>query len=165
MQNQKTLKHVLYSLPLSNKPLLLKIGISGVDTLGARLNLEKEMSDWDFNKIKNKLKKYGIKSCRKLKWKAEQMSKRPFFIRLCIMLFYHQMCIMMSMVVIGVVDHEIYIAKGWNYYTVFSLWDTYRTLNPLLTLIDTTRAADFIKTFIAQYEQSGLLPNVGTFGK
>jgi predicted alpha-1,2-mannosidase len=41
---------------------------------------------------------------------------------------------------------------------VFSLWDTYRALHPLLTLIDKKRTSDFIQTFLKQYEQGGLLP-------
>jgi putative alpha-1,2-mannosidase len=55
-------------------------------------------------------------------------------------------------------DQKIHTAQGFNYYTVFSLWDTFRAEHPLLTLIDKKRALDFIKTFLAMYEQGGLLP-------
>ncbi|WP_419698814.1 GH92 family glycosyl hydrolase [Mucilaginibacter sp. NFX135] len=55
-------------------------------------------------------------------------------------------------------DQKIHTAQGFNYYTVFSLWDTFRAENPLLTLIDRKRTRDFIKTFLAMYEQGGLLP-------
>jgi hypothetical protein len=41
---------------------------------------------------------------------------------------------------------------------VFSLWDTYRALHPLLTIIDTKRTNDFINTFLCQYQQGGRLP-------
>ncbi len=55
-------------------------------------------------------------------------------------------------------DDSIHVAdKGRNVYTVFSLWDTYRALHPLLTLIDRERTADFIYTFAKQYEQGGEL--------
>ncbi|MGB2750961.1 MAG: GH92 family glycosyl hydrolase, partial [Pyrinomonadaceae bacterium] len=43
-------------------------------------------------------------------------------------------------------------------YTVFSLWDTFRAAHPLYTIIDQRRTADFINTFIRQYEQGGRLP-------
>ena len=43
-------------------------------------------------------------------------------------------------------------------YTVFSIWDTYRALHPLLALIDRKRTSDFINTFLIQYQQAGLLP-------
>ena len=55
-------------------------------------------------------------------------------------------------------DQKIHTAQGFNYYTVFSLWDTYRAEHPLLTLIDRKRTTDFIKTFLAIYDESGLLP-------
>lgn len=55
-------------------------------------------------------------------------------------------------------DQKVHTATGFNYYTAFSLWDTYRAENPLLNIIDRKRSLDFIKTFLAMYEQGGLLP-------
>jgi putative alpha-1,2-mannosidase len=55
-------------------------------------------------------------------------------------------------------DQKIHTAKGFNYYTVFSLWDTFRAENPLLTLIDRKRTPILSKPFLAVYEQGGLLP-------
>ncbi|MCP5045871.1 MAG: glycoside hydrolase family 92 protein, partial [bacterium] len=55
-------------------------------------------------------------------------------------------------------DLKIHKAEGFTNYTVFSLWDTFRTAHPLFTLIEPKRTGDFIKTFIAQYNQGGLLP-------
>lgn len=55
-------------------------------------------------------------------------------------------------------DLKVHQAENFDYYTVFSLWDTYRAEHPLLTLIDKKRSNDFIQTFIKQYEQGGRLP-------
>jgi putative alpha-1,2-mannosidase len=55
-------------------------------------------------------------------------------------------------------DQKVHKADGFDYYTVFSLWDTYRAEDPLLNLIDRKRTLDFIKSFLAMYEQGGLLP-------
>ena len=55
-------------------------------------------------------------------------------------------------------DQKVHKADGFNYYTVFSLWDTYRAEDPLLNLIDRKRTLDFIKSFLAMYEHVGLLP-------
>jgi len=55
-------------------------------------------------------------------------------------------------------DGKIHTAQRFNYYTVFSLWDTFRAEHPLLTLIDKKRTLDFIKSFLAMYEQGGVLP-------
>lgn len=55
-------------------------------------------------------------------------------------------------------DQKVHTANGFTYYTVFSLWDTYRAEDPLLNLIDRKRTLDFVKSFLAMYEQGGLLP-------
>jgi hypothetical protein len=55
-------------------------------------------------------------------------------------------------------DNQIHTAEGFDYYTVFSLWDTFRGAHPLYTLIDKKRTSDYINTFIKQYEQGGRLP-------
>ena len=55
-------------------------------------------------------------------------------------------------------DGEVHRAENRNHYTVFSLWDTYRATHPLFTLVERERTADFIGTFLAQFEQGGRLP-------
>lgn len=55
-------------------------------------------------------------------------------------------------------DMKIHTAEGFEYYTVFSLWDTFRATHPLYTLIDKKRTADYINTFLMHYEQGGRLP-------
>ncbi|MGN6181795.1 MAG: GH92 family glycosyl hydrolase [Mucilaginibacter sp.] len=55
-------------------------------------------------------------------------------------------------------DQKIHKAEGFNYYTVFSLWDTYRAEDPLFNLIDRKRTLDFVKSFLAMYDQGGVLP-------
>ncbi|PTQ94808.1 putative alpha-1,2-mannosidase [Mucilaginibacter yixingensis] len=55
-------------------------------------------------------------------------------------------------------DQKVHTANGFNYYTIFSLWDTYRAEHPLLTIIDKKRTLDFIKTFLAMYDEDGVLP-------
>ena len=55
-------------------------------------------------------------------------------------------------------DKKIHQTNGWNNYSSFSLWDTYRTSHPLYTIIDQARTNDMIKSFLAFYEQNGRLP-------
>ena len=53
-------------------------------------------------------------------------------------------------------DGKIHQTDGrHDIYTVFSLWDTYRALHPLLTIIDRKRTDDFIYTILKHYEQGG----------
>ena len=55
-------------------------------------------------------------------------------------------------------DMQIHQSDSSAYYTVFSLWDTFRAAHPLFTIIDQKRTNDFIRTFLLQYQQSGKLP-------
>jgi putative alpha-1,2-mannosidase len=55
-------------------------------------------------------------------------------------------------------DNQLHKADGFTYYSVFSLWDTYRGAHPLYTIIDRKRTLDYIKTFLAQYKEGGRLP-------
>jgi len=57
-------------------------------------------------------------------------------------------------------DGRIHQADGWNNYTVFSLWDTYRAQHPLMLLMHPQRARDMALSMLAHQEHSvhGLLP-------
>jgi len=55
-------------------------------------------------------------------------------------------------------DRKVHKATGYDQYTVFSLWDTYRALHPLFTIIEQKRTTDFIKSFLAIYKEAGKLP-------
>ncbi|MDP5092925.1 MAG: glycoside hydrolase family 92 protein, partial [Polaribacter sp.] len=55
-------------------------------------------------------------------------------------------------------DLEIHQTTDFEYYTVFSLWDTYRAAHPLFTIIEQKRTNDFINTFLAKYDEGGIMP-------
>jgi predicted alpha-1,2-mannosidase len=135
-----------------------KVGISAVSVEGARKNLEAEQPGWDFDKLVADAKAAWNKELGKI----EVESKDNTVMRTFYSALYHSM-IHPSLYtdVDGQYrgrDLKVHTAKGFDCYTVFSLWDTYRAEHPLLTLIDRKRTLDFINTFLAQYEQGGLLP-------
>ncbi len=55
-------------------------------------------------------------------------------------------------------DLEIHKTTDFDYYSVFSLWDTYRAAHPLYTIIEQDRTNDFINTFLAKYDEGGIMP-------
>ena len=57
------------------------------------------------------------------------------------------------------------VAEGHNRYTVFSLWDTYRNLHQLMTLVYPERQIDMVDSVIAMYEEWGWLPKWELFGR
>ena len=139
--------------------ILIKTGISPVDEKGAQNNLEKEMSKFDFEAFRinangmwnfemSKIKVYG----------GTETEKTNFYTAL-----YH--CMIHPSIANDIDnryrgrDGKIHNTdKQGDYFTVFSLWDTYRAVHPLLAIIDGFRTADFISTFIRHDEQAGRLP-------
>lgn len=143
---------------LSGNVLKIKIAISAVSTEGAMKNLNAEIPDWDFDKIKEAARSAWNKELGKIETEGGTIEQQKTFYSA----LYH--CMLSPNLYMDVDgqyrgrDNKIHTAAGFDYYTVFSLWDTYRALHPLLTIIDKKRTNDFINTFIKQYEQGGMLP-------
>ncbi len=51
-------------------------------------------------------------------------------------------------------DQNIHRAEGFTNYTTFSLWDTYRALHPIFTILQQKRTADMISSMLVHYDQS-----------
>ena len=136
----------------------MKIGVSAVDIDGARRNLEAEIPHWDFKAVRSGAKKLWNGELGKIDVDGgTDAQKTTFYTSL-----YHSMIAPNLYVDVDGRyrgrDLEIHTADGFDYYTVFSLWDTYRATHPLFTIIERERTVDFIETMLAQYEQGGMLP-------
>jgi predicted alpha-1,2-mannosidase len=142
----------------AHEEIFVKVGISAVSTEGARKNLEAEIKDWDFEKVKADAKNAWNKELGKILVSGGTVEQKTTFYTA----LYHAFLVPnLFMDVDGQYrgrDFSIHKAEGFDYYTVFSLWDTFRGEHPLFTLIQQSRTVDFIKTMIAQYEQGGRLP-------
>jgi predicted alpha-1,2-mannosidase len=139
-------------------PVLVKVAISAVSTEGALRNLHAEISDWNFDRIKAEADRAWNKELRKIKVTGgSEAQQKTFYTAL-----YHAMLAPnLFMDVDGQYlgrDFKIHQARGFDNYTVFSLWDTFRAAHPLYAIIDQKRSLDFVKTFLTQYRQGGRLP-------
>lgn len=142
----------------TNSIVSVKVGISTVSIEGARNNLNAELPGWDFDKAKANAQVAWKKELSKIEVESDDKDKLKIFYTA----LYHTMIQPnVNMDVDGMYrgrDNKIHKAEGFTYYSVFSLWDTFRATHPLYTIIDRTRTSDFINTFLAQYEQGGRLP-------
>lgn len=138
--------------------LLAKTGISPVSPEGAKANLSKEVNHWDFDHVLAEAKEKWNNELAKIKIDTESMAdKRTFYTAL-----YHTM-IAPSLFndVTGEyrgANREVKSDPGYETYTTFSLWDTYRAAHPLFTLVQQERENDFINSMLAIYQQQGKLP-------
>jgi predicted alpha-1,2-mannosidase len=138
--------------------LLVKVALSTVSTEGAKKNMAAELPGWDFEKVKNDAQVAWNKELGKIEVDTKNAEKAKIFYTA----LYHTMIQPnVAMDVDGMYrgrDNKIHKAEGFTYYSVFSLWDTFRGAHPLYTIIEKKRTADFINTFLKQYEQGGRLP-------
>ena len=142
----------------NNKTVQLKIGISGVSTDNAKQNLETEIKDWDFKGIKAKAGLAWNKELGKIEIKGGSSDAQTVFYTA---LYHASLNPNIYTDVNGDyrgTDGKVHKAEGFSNYSVFSLWDTYRALHPLMTIINRKRTNDWINTFLAQYKYGGMLP-------
>jgi predicted alpha-1,2-mannosidase len=142
----------------AGEKVLVKIGISAVDPDGAMNNLDKEVTDWDFDRIRNEAKQEWEAQLGKISVEdAAEDVKTIFYTAL-----YHSMIApYQSSDVDGRYtgfDKKVHNTNGSTNYTVFSLWDTFRAENPLNTLIQQDRLPAMVQSFLNQYNEYGLLP-------
>lgn len=137
--------------------LLIKVALSPTGYEGAQLN-STEIPHWDFNKVKKAAEELWNKELSKIEVTSSDKNKLTIFYTA---LYHTMMQPNIAQDLDGKYrgrDNKIHQAEGFDYYTVFSLWDTFRAAHPLYTLIDKKRTADYISTFIKQFEQGGRLP-------
>jgi predicted alpha-1,2-mannosidase len=148
---------VSFDLP-TTKILKAKVGISGVSMDGAKLNLDTEIKDWNFNATQQKAEASWNKELSKIDVKGGTKDQQTVFYTA----LYHTMLVPnIYQDVDGKfrgTDLKIHEAKDFTNYSVFSLWDTYRAYHPLMTIINQKRTTDWINTFLKQYEYGGMLP-------
>ncbi|WP_394675230.1 GH92 family glycosyl hydrolase [uncultured Chryseobacterium sp.] len=136
----------------------VKVAISPTGYEGAGKNMLAEGQSNDFEKIRKQASADWNKELSKIEVKSADKDKLAIFYTALYHVFTQPNINMDTDGKYRGRDNKFYMAKGFDYYTVFSLWDTFRGAHPLMTLIDRKRTADFINTFIRQYEQGGKLP-------
>ncbi len=140
------------------KEVLVKVGLSATSVEGALNNLNSELKGWDFDAVRNDAKNKWNKELGKIEVSGGNKDDIVNFYTA----LYH--CMINPNIYSDVDrkylgrDMKVHTTQGFDYYTVFSLWDTFRAEHPLLSIIDRKRTADFVNTFLQQYQQGGLLP-------
>jgi predicted alpha-1,2-mannosidase len=162
MYNEDSSKAVLYFENLDKNQLEAHVGISFTSIFGAQRNLAYETGktyDWvQFDEVMADGQAHWDQELSKVAIFTEDEDKKFIFYTA----LYH--CMIHPNIAEDVDgkyrghDMKIHDSPNHTQYTVFSLWDTYRALHPLMTIIDERRTTDFINTFLEIYKQSGRLP-------
>ncbi|HEV2211733.1 MAG TPA: GH92 family glycosyl hydrolase, partial [Gammaproteobacteria bacterium] len=145
---------------LKDKPLLVKVAISPVSEDNAILNLDSDVKGWDFDAVRAAAAADWRKVLDVIEVQADPDMTKSFYTSL-----YHVMLApTLDMDADGRYrgpDNAVHQAKGFDFYSTFSLWDTYRAEHPLLTIIQPPkRTDDVVNSLIAFQQESpyGMLP-------
>lgn len=149
------LKAALHIDHIASKPLLVKVGISGVDLEGAMRNLDTEMPGWDFDHVRQHAADLWEQELSRIRIDSSSDAiKRTFYSSL-----YHTM---MAPTLFSDVDGRYrgmdqqvhHLPQGANNYSTYSLWDTYRAQHPLLTLYQSERVPDLVNGLVRMMAES-----------
>lgn len=144
----------------ATRELIVKVSISPVSEDNAIANLDADMPGWDFDATRAAARKSWTEALSVFEIDAAEPMRRSFYTAV-----YHSLMgpslFMDSDGRYRGPDNAVHQAKGFNHYSTFSLWDTYRALHPLLTIIQPEkRNNDFVNSLLAARRHSpyGILP-------
>ena len=154
-----------------NEVIEVKVGISYTSTEEAKLNLEKEIPNWNFDQVKENASLKWESALSKIEVHMDKGIDETYSRQKLVTFYtalYHSLLFPATF---GNADEKytgldnvVHTSKGFTYRSDFSLWDTFRAEMPLLTLIDPQRSNDAVNTMIAQYQQGGWMPTPQQFG-
>ncbi len=136
----------------------VNVGVSLVDLEGAKSNREAEVGGHGFDDIAERARDAWREPLSTIRvWGGTPRQQRIFYTAL-----YHTMHMPTVYSDVDERYRTVYggVAKadGWTFYSDMSLWDTYRTLHPLVNILDSERATDFARSLVAMGASRGALP-------
>ncbi len=148
-----------------NEAIEVKMGVSFVSIENARLNMNTEQPGFDFDKVRTTASNMWNSDLSRVKVEGGSKDDKTIFYTALYHLLIHPNIIqdvngeypMMESLKVG--------HTTGNRYTVFSLWDTYRNVSTLMTLLFPERQLDIIRTMIDMYKESGWLPKWELYGR
>ena len=140
------------------QPLSLKVGISGVSVDGARRNLERETPGWEFDGHRRDAATAWERKLQRVRVETPDRARKTVFYTA----LYHSL---LAPTTFNDADASYRGSNGdvqppaaFQNHTVFSLWDTFRAVHPLMTLIQAERVDDLVQSMMAMYREGGRLP-------
>ena len=145
------------------KPVIIKVASSFTGFEGCEKNLATEIPHWDFDKTHDELNSIWENHLGKINIDQDGTDKlqlRKFYSALYRASFLPH--------AIDDVDGRypsfsngtpiMQMPQGHHYYEDFSMWDTYRALHPMLTILSPSKTADMMQSLVLKYQQGGWLP-------
>lgn len=136
----------------NNDAVEMKIGISFVSALKAKQNIDTEIPHWDFKQMLKETQENWENIFKKLEISSDATldQKKMFYTGL-----YHTML----MPVDRTGENPLWENNTPYYDDFYAIWDTYRSSNPLITLITPSREVDIVNALLQIYKREGYMPD------
>ncbi|WP_262899371.1 GH92 family glycosyl hydrolase [Flammeovirga yaeyamensis] len=135
------------------------VGISSASQKGAAMAVKKEGKGFDFDQKRIAASNIWEEALEQIKIKTTDKKAREIFYTA---LYHSKIAPVTHSDIEGnywSADQKVEKAEGYTYYSTFSLWDTFRAVHPLSTIIESEkRNADFINTMLEHFDATGTLP-------
>jgi len=138
--------------------LEFRYGISFISIEQAKQNLQGEIPDWGFDKIKNAAKDRWNKVLGQVKVEGGTDAQRRVFYTSLYRCYERMVNITEDGQYYSAYDHQVH-QDSRPFYVDNWIWDMYRALEPLQTLLHPKMEADKIQSYVRMYEQSGWMPS------
>lgn len=147
----KRIGAILTFITAESQKISSKVGISMISTEDARLSISQEIPAWNFEDIKSAADTKWERELEKIEVKGlNQHDARVFYTAM-----FHGLLVPSDWT-----GENPGLDKKQVYYEDFlCLWDIYRTLGPLLSLISTKEYTDMLNTLLGIYDRDGWLPD------
>jgi len=138
--------------------ILLKVAISPVGMDGAKANMEAELPGWDFDETADLADAKWNEALSRIRVKTSDEVSRTIFYTALYHTMIHPALFSDADGTWRGADGKSHAAEGFENYTIFSLWDTYRAQMPLMNIIHPDKADDMVNTMLRIYDLQGKLP-------
>lgn len=142
-----------------------QIGVSFVSIENARENLDAEQQGFNFDKVRTDAYNAWNEALSKITVEGgSEENRHVLYTALYHTLIHPNILQDVNGEYPAMESSEILTAKG-NRYTVFSLWDTYRNVHQLLTLLYPDKQLDMVRSMIDMYREHGWMPKWELYGR
>ena len=138
----------------------VKAASSFTSVEAARANLEAEIPGWDFNEVRaESARQWNERLGRITVEGGTEADRRKFYGSLYRASLLPRVVNDADGSYAGFAGSGIkHLGEGEEYYDDFSMWDTYRALHPLITLIEPERSGRMMQSLVTKAGQGGWMP-------
>jgi len=151
--------------PPGGERVEIRIGTSFIGVDDARRNLQREIPAWNFDQTRMQARNQWNTALSKIAVKGGTEEQRTIFYTALYRVLANPMDVVEDGKYFSPGDQRVHSAEGHGFYPGSGgLWGNYRSLFPLLLLLDPAQQVDFVRSFLALYDQTGRMLGTGRTG-